>query len=131
MRALASLVAIIVASATSLLAASGCRTEGIMAPGNFCQALQDNDRSALKALIDPELAKLDVKGDEEHNFETFKQWLEKHDCVESVTIEPGVLRSDPPIKEFTLTLRTAKADSPDRRAIGIRLSPQRYEFNLK
>jgi hypothetical protein len=131
MRALASLLAIVAASTTPLLAASGCRTEGIMAPGNFCQALQDNDRAALKALIDPELAKLDLKGDEERNFETFRRWLATHECVESVTVEPGVLRSNPPIKEFTVTFQPAKAGAPARRAIGIRLSPKRYEFDLK
>jgi len=127
----ASLVAAIMTCAALGLALPGCpRTEGIMAPGNFCEALQDNDRVALKALIDPQLATLDVKADSERNFQAFSKWLETHECVESVAIEPGVLRSDPPIKEFTVTFRTAPAGSA-RRAIGIRLAPKRYEFNLK
>jgi hypothetical protein len=108
------------------------RTEGIMAPNDFCPALQMNDRATLKVLIDPELAKLDVKGDEERNFQTFKQWLEKHECVESVDVEAGVLRSNPPIKLFNLTVRTAaKPEATERRGIGVRISPKRYEFDLK
>jgi len=108
------------------------RTEGIMPPKDFCPALQMNDRATLKALIDPELAKLDVKGDEERNFQTFKQWLEQHECVESVDVEAGVLRSNPPIKQFNLTVRTtATPEATEKRGIGIRIFPKRYEFDLK
>lgn len=93
-------------------------------------ALQKDDRAAMKAALDPELAKLDAKGDEERNFRTIGQWLERHDCIESVEIEAGVLRSDPPIKMFYVTVRGA-AEQPAKRSIGIRLSPKRYEFDLR
>lgn len=101
-----------------------------MAPQDFCQALQNNDRPALKKAIDPELAKLDPAGDQERIFQAFKEWLERHACVASVDIGRGVLRSDPPIKEFTVTLRTPQ-DGKATRDIGIRLSPKRYEFDAK
>lgn len=101
-----------------------------MAPQDYCQALQKNDRAALKALIDPELAKLDAQGDAERNFQTLKEWLERHDCVASVEVERGVLRSDPPIKQFHVTVRMTPDDTANR-DIGIRLSPKRYEFDLK
>lgn len=101
-----------------------------MAPLDFCQALQKNDRAALKKATDPELAKLDATGDRERNFQTFKQWLEGHDCVASVEIGRGVLRSNPAIKEFHVTLRAAP-DTTARRNLGIRLSPKRYELDVK
>ena len=101
-----------------------------MAPQDFCQALQKNDRAALKTAIDPELAKLDAGGDQERNFQTFKEWLQHHDCVASVEIGRGVLRSNPPIKEFRVTLRPPH-DGKATRDIGIRLAPKRYEFDVK
>ena len=105
--------------------------EGTMAPHDFCQALQKNDRAALKAAIDPELAKLDPSGDEDRNFRTFKQWLERHACVTSVEIEQYTLRSDPPIKEFYVTVRMDQSNATEKRSIGVRLAPKRYEFDKK
>jgi hypothetical protein len=105
--------------------------EGLMAPQDFCEALQKNDRAALKAALDPELAKLDAKGDAERNFQTLKAWMEKQACVASVDIERGVLRTDPPIKQFTITVRTATPGSTEKREIGVRIAPKRYEFDLK
>lgn len=102
-----------------------------MAPQDFCEALQKNDRAALKAALDPELAKLDAKGDAERNFQTLKAWMEKQACVASVDIERGVLRTDPPIKQFTITVRTATPGSTEKREIGVRIAPKRYEFDLK
>lgn len=106
-------------------------TEGRMAPPDFCQALRKNDRAALKTLIDPELAKLDPARDEDRNFQTFKEWLEWHDCVTAVEIEQYTLRSNPPIKEFYVTVRMDKPDATERRTIGVRLAPKRYEFDKK
>ncbi len=102
-----------------------------MAAQDFCEALQKNDRAALKATLDPELARLDPSGDAERNFQTLKAWMEKHDCVESVDVGRGVLRSDPPIKEITLTVRTTPPGSTETRDIGIRMSPTGYELDLK
>ena len=102
-----------------------------MAPQDFCQALRKNDRAALKAAIDPELAKLDPSGDEDRNFRTFKQWLERHACVTSVEIEQYTLRSDPPIKEFYVTVRMDHSNATEKRTIGVRLAPKRYEFDKK
>lgn len=98
---------------------------------DFCDALQKNDRAALKAAVDPELAKLDAKGDAERNFQTLKAWMEQQACVASVEIERGVTRSNPPIKQFTLTLRTTTPGSSEKREIGVRMAPQRYELDWK
>jgi hypothetical protein len=102
-----------------------------MAPHDFCQALQKNDRAALKAIIDPVLAKLKASGDEDRNFQMFKEWLERHDCVTSVEIDRDVLRSDPPIKQFYVTVRMDTSDVTVKREIGVRLAPKRYEFDKK
>ena len=102
-----------------------------MAPQDFCEALLKDDRAALKAALDPELATLDARGDAERNFQTLKAWMEKQDCVESVDIGRGVLRSDPPIKEFRLTIKTATPGLTETRELGIRMAPTRYEFDLK
>jgi hypothetical protein len=104
------------------------RTKGTMVP-DFSHALQANDRATLRTILDAELAKLDPKGDQQQNFQSFARWLEQQACVEKVVIEPGVLRSDPPIKVFTVTVKTgAKAEA---RSIGVRLSDRRYEFDAK
>jgi hypothetical protein len=120
---------------TNGLASTNCRvsraTEGTMAPHDFCQALQKNDRAALKAIIDPVLAKLKASGDEDRNFQMFKEWLERHDCVTSVEIDRDVLRSDPPIKQFYVTVRMDTSDVTVKREIGVRLAPKRYEFDKK
>lgn len=107
------------------------RAENTMAPRDFCQALQKNDRAALKTAIDPELAKLDPSGDEDRNFQTFKQWLERHACVTLVEIEQYTLRSNPPIKEFFVTVRMDQSNATEKRTIGVRLAPKRWEFDKK
>ena len=101
-----------------------------MAPEDFCQALRTYDGATLKALIDVEFATLDAETDDEAKFLAFKEWLGAHDCVTSVEIGRGVLRSDPPIKEFHVTVRITPEDTAQR-DLGIRLSPTRYEFDLK
>jgi hypothetical protein len=102
-----------------------------MAQQDFCEALRNNDRAALKKAIDPELAKLDPSGDHDRNFQTFKQWLEGHPCVTAVEIEQYTLRSNPPIKEFHVTVRMDPPERTETRTIGVRLAPKRYEFDKR
>lgn len=96
---------------------------------DFCRALERNDRKALKEFIDPVLADLDPDIDDQENFESLSRWLEGHDCVDSVEIVPGVLRSNPPIKEFNITTRTGGGS--ELRSIGIWLTDKGYRFNIK
>lgn len=96
----------------------------------FCQAILQNERASLRAIIDMKLDTLNMKNDLEVNFDLIKQWMENYDCVLSVEIVPGVLRSDPPIKEFILTVKNG-SDEPETRNIGIWIFPEKLSFNYK
>jgi hypothetical protein len=91
---------------------------------NFCRALQDDDRAALKAALDPVLA--GAAGGKDERLRALKAWLETQACVASVEISPDLLDSEPPIQELIVTLGTGA-----RKTIGIRLDPKRLSVNYK
>lgn len=96
----------------------------------FCQAITENDREALQVFINAHLEALDYSKSLNENFEHIKSWLENHDCISTVEIVQGVLRSEPPIKEFILTLQNDL--SKDKiRSVGIQLFPDKLRFNYK
>ena len=97
---------------------------------DFCHAIIENDREILKDLINAQLDKLDSLKSSNENFEYFKIWLEKHDCISSVEIVQGVLRSEPTIKEFILTLEN-DLNNNRIRSIGIQLFPDKLRFSYK
>jgi hypothetical protein len=90
----------------------------------FCHALQDDDRAALKAALDP-LLHGGRRGKDE-SLRAVKTWLETQDCVASVEISPDLLDSEPPIQELIVTLTTGA-----RKTIGVRLDPKRLSINYK
>ena len=94
---------------------------------DFCEALSQNNRETLNRIATKYLSTLKIKENPNENFENIKQWINTHDCVESVEIISGMLRSDPPIKVFEISLKS----SPHSSNIGIQVFPDRLAFNYK
>lgn len=94
---------------------------------DFCQALLENDRAALNTHMERALASLQLSADEGQAFVQIQGWLLQQDCVASVEIVPGMLRSDPPIKEFIITLH----DGGEVRNIGFRVFPDKLQFDYR
>jgi hypothetical protein len=90
----------------------------------FCHALQDDDRAAVKATLDP-LLRGGHRGISE-SLRTVKTWLEKQACVASVEVSPDLLDSEPPVQVLIVTLTSGA-----RRTIGVRLDPKRLRINYK
>jgi hypothetical protein len=95
---------------------------------DFSTALQVNERQRLATLLAPVLRDLPVD-DRDAAFESLRDWLAGHDRVADVEVVPGMLRSDPPIKEFAV--RLAGSDPPEYRTIGVRVTRAGYVFDTK
>lgn len=98
---------------------------------DFCQALIDDDRKALQPLVNTFLGTLDVQADPNSNWLKIKEWIETNDCVDSVEIGRGMLRTEPPIKEFVIQLKTTSAEKAQRKNIGITVFSNKFEYNFK
>ena len=95
----------------------------------LCQALVENDKAILRELIDEELVALSpAAGNLDRTFEEIKTWLKNHDCITSVEIVSGVLRTEPPIKEFVIKIRN-NLNKIEIRNIGITLFPDKLRLN--
>jgi hypothetical protein len=97
---------------------------------DFCQALLENDRATLKTHLEQALTTLQPSSDEDQAFEQIQDWLSQHDCVVSVEIVPGMLRSNPPIKEFIITLHDDHKGVVVRN-IGFRVFPDKLQFDYR
>jgi hypothetical protein len=95
---------------------------------DFCTALHVNERQRLATLLAPVLRALPVD-DRDAAFESLRDWLAGHDCAAAVEVVPGMLRSQPPIKEFVVTLKGS--DPPEYRSIGVRVTQSGYGFDIK
>ena len=93
---------------------------------DFCKALVANDRQEMKKYADEFLRSLDTKAGQKANFENIKAWITHYDCVANVNESLDLLDSDPPIKEFIIHLKAGGSNT-----IGIRLSPNRWNLNVK
>lgn len=93
----------------------------------FCEALSQNNRETLNIITTKYLSTLKVTENPQKNFKSIEQWIKSYDCVESVEIISGMLRSDPPIKVFEISLKNSLHSSN----IGIQVFPDRLAFNNK
>jgi hypothetical protein len=98
---------------------------------DFCQALLEDDRKALQPLVNAFLGTLDVQDDPNSNWLKIKEWVERNDCVDHVKIVNGMLRTEPPIKEFIIQLKTTSAEKAQQKDIGITVFSNKFEFNFK
>lgn len=71
---------------------------------DFCSCLTTENISCLKKNTDIFLKTLDSAKEIADNFSSVKEWLSKQACVKQVTVGIGMLRSDPPMKEFYIDL---------------------------
>ncbi|NLA49509.1 MAG: hypothetical protein GX876_08620 [Bacteroidales bacterium] len=93
---------------------------------DFCEALKANDRKRLQEIADSVLGSLDIKANQQMNFEKIETWISSNNCVASVFSSPYLLDTDPPVKEFILNLKDGSV-----RIIGLKLSPSRWEIIIK
>lgn len=93
----------------------------------FCQALIDDDRLSLQTIFNTKLTSLDNSLSRDEKFMAIKAWLEEFNCVDSVEVIPGMLRTDPPIKEFNVFTKN-KEDQLAPRNVGIFIYPDKLRF---
>ncbi len=98
---------------------------------DFCQALIDDDRKALQPVVNVFLKTLDADAAPDSNWLKIKEWVEQHECVDKVEIVSGMLRSDPPIKEFIIQVKPTGAEKPQLKNIGITVFSNKLEYNFK
>ena len=95
---------------------------------DFCEALAANDRRTLQRSVDEFLAAVRVEDDKQRNFTAIESWIADHDCVRSVESSPDLIDTDPPIKQFTVTLNDGRAEPV---TIGVALAQDRWRFHMK
>ena len=96
---------------------------------NFCNYLKTDNREGLKKEVNSFLATIKPGDGQELNFKKIKDWISSHDCVTSVIIQPGEIRTYPPIKEFTVDLKDNGGGFS--KTISISFSDKKYEINVR
>lgn len=95
---------------------------------DFCNALSGNDRRVLQQQTDSFLRTLNAGANQQTNIAAIIQWLSSQPCVSQVEAGHGMLRSDPPVKEFFVTMK----DSPGSNVtIGVEFAPDKLRFHTK
>lgn len=96
----------------------------------FCDAILKNDRASLKIILDKKLDCIDIADNKMQNYEIIKKWLESHECVSSVEIVPGMIRTKPPIKIFDVYIRDTN-DEIKVVQIKLQVLPDKLLYNPK
>jgi hypothetical protein len=92
--------------------------------GEFCERILSGDNDEVKRLIDGFLKTLKLEpSSRESNFEDILTWIEGHPCVEKVEAVPGMLRVEPPIKQFLVSIKNQ--DSIVKKRISFRVEENR------
>lgn len=96
----------------------------------FCDAILKNDTASLKIILDKKLNSIDIADNKMRNFEIIAKWLENHECVSSVEIVPGMIRTNPPIKVFNVSIKLPENVS---KVVQIKLQvlPDKLRYNPK
>ena len=95
---------------------------------DFCNALSGNDRRVLQQQTDNFLRTLDAGTNQQANITAITNWLASHPCVSRVEAGHGMLRSDPPVKEFFVTMKDSPGGSI---TIGVVFAPDKLKFHTK
>lgn len=93
----------------------------------FCQVLAANDRPALERIVNNFLNELSVTDDAQQNFKKIENWIASHDCVSSVEVPSYLIDTDPPIKQFIVSIH----GTAEPITIGIMLHNARWRFHKK
>jgi hypothetical protein len=94
------------------------------APRDICDALEANDRAALRAAIDAFLDSLGANEPIKARVERLLVWVRTLPCIATAELNPDLLDVEPPIREVRLTLRDG-----GRRTLGIVLDRDRLRFD--
>ena len=104
--------------------------EGTMAPQDFCQALQKNDRAALKTAIDPELAKLDPSRRRRAQLPDV-QAVARTACMCDAGRNRAIHAATTPIKGFNVTVRMDQRNDGKTRRSACASLPSATSSNKK
>ena len=96
---------------------------------NFCNYIKSDNWQGLKKEVNSFLVRLKPGDSQEINFKKIKDWISSHDCVTNVIMQPGEIRTYPPIKEFTVELKDNGGSLS--KTIGISFSDKKYEINIR
>jgi hypothetical protein len=94
---------------------------------DLCSALASNDQNEIARVVNSFLETLPVKGDAQEKFDSIRNWLARHDCISSVTINDGVLDSYPSVKVFSIILK----GSEKRTSVGVMMYEDQWKYDLK
>ncbi len=97
---------------------------------DFCQALKDNDQLALQKSCDTFLKSISAADGLTANTDHILQWLSSHDCVESATVDPSLLDTEPSVQLYNVAVKTADGQL-QARSFGVKLFSSGYRFDTK
>jgi hypothetical protein len=97
-------------------------------PKDFCDCLVNKDWSCVKKDINTYLNTVDKNSPEDSISAGFKQWLLKNTCITQVTIMPGMVETNPPIKQFQVTITTPGGTI--EKTLGIQISKKILQAHI-
>lgn len=97
------------------------------AEGDLCRALDENDRLALKSIVDRFLSSLEAAEPTDAKLEKIRRWVEEQPCVASAYLGDE-LETEPAIQQIAAVMDET-SEPPKLRTIGILLAPDRLRFN--
>ena len=95
---------------------------------NFCDCLIQNDWDCVKTEVNKYLNTLNKNSSEDSISADFKQWLLKNECVKDVNILPGLVETNPPIKQFALKITSPKGII--EKTLGIQISKKILQAHI-
>jgi hypothetical protein len=107
---------------------SQCETQRNMS-SNFCDNIRTDNWQGLKKDVNAFLKTIKPEEGSETNFKKIADWIRTHDCVTNVTVQPGEIRTFPPLKQITVDIK----DNGGRisKTLGISFSDKKYEINIR
>jgi hypothetical protein len=97
---------------------------------DLCKALVDDDRPALRRVVDDHLKSLASGDSVRQRVEKLREWVSGQPCVASAELLPVLLDTEPPIQQMRVVLAGEGHQAPIR-SIDIVLDPAGPRFNYR
>lgn len=92
------------------LTSCGETSNNVQSQDQFCDAVSLNDYNQAEQLVNSMIAELaphynpaDFYSGYGTEIDSIKTWLEKKGCVQQVTLSPGITKTTPPQKEYSIS----------------------------
>ncbi len=95
---------------------------------NFCDCLIQNDWACVKTEVNKYLNTVNKNNEEDVIATDFKKWLLNNECIKEVDIQPGLIETYPPIKQFALKITTPKGII--EKTLGIQISKKVLQAHI-